>query len=219
MKYILTCICRSSRWTECFPLREASAQSVMEAFIQGWLQRYGLPDVCYTDRGNTFRNNLWEQVLKKLGIKYEFTPLYHAATNGAIERQHQAIKNSLVAALVEIADSKREKWLEFLPFVMLGRRVAVQPDLGAAPVDLVFGESVRIPGQLVQNHSEMENVNDLLQSIQTKTNQPAKQMSRHNIDKEYFPDEVLNTTHVYIKVQHHQSLMPRFFDPRPLSHC
>ena len=88
---------------------------------------YWLPDLAFSDQGNTFDCDLWKQFNEKLGVQVKFSPPYHQATNGQVKRMHLSIKNSLKAALI-VADKHRERWMEFLLFVLLGRRNAVQPD-------------------------------------------------------------------------------------------
>ena len=115
---------------------------------------------------NTFKCNLWTELNKILKTEVKFVPTYHQATNGLVERSHQAIKNSLRAQLIEIGDTKREKWMDFLPFVMMGRRVAVQQDIQVSPSQLAFGEQIRIPGQLVNPENELDTVDNILKQVQ-----------------------------------------------------
>ena len=87
-KYLLSVLDRCSRWFECYPMAEASASECAKGLLE-WVQRFGCPSVAVSDNGNTFVSNLWRDVLKTFNIQVKFTPAYHAATNGAIERRHQ----------------------------------------------------------------------------------------------------------------------------------
>ena len=121
-KYLLTCFDRTSRWFEAYPLRQDSASEVAEAFLQ-WVSRFGICDRAVSDNGNCFVSRLFEELMKNFNIEVTFTPAYHPATNGAIERQHQTMKNALKAALVDMGDKHREQWTRALPWVLLGKRV------------------------------------------------------------------------------------------------
>ena len=44
----------------------------------------------------------------------------------------------------------QNNWMRALPWVMLGKRVAVQPDLDASAAMLTFGKSVSPPGSVVR---------------------------------------------------------------------
>ena len=139
MKYILSILDRKSRWLECIPIPAATSKNCCNAFIRGWLQRYGACETLTSDNGNTFTAGLWTDLSRVLGIKVNYVPRYHQATNGAIERQHRTLKESIKASLVEMGDTHRSQWMTQLPFTLLGRRVALQPDLMASSADLTLG--------------------------------------------------------------------------------
>merc|ERR1711978_598995 len=148
MRFLLTVFCRTSRWIEAYPMSTASASEVSKAFLQ-WLARYGAPRTAISDNGNCFISNLYKDVMKSFNVEVRFTPAYHAATNGAIERRHQTIKNSLKAALVDMGDKHGNQWMRALPWVLLGKRIAVQPDLDISAAQLVFAKSLSVPGSLL----------------------------------------------------------------------
>ena len=54
-----------------------------------------------------------------------------------------------------MADVHRENWMQQLPLTLLGRRVSLQPDLGASPADLVLGGGPVLPGVLVPDVTEL----------------------------------------------------------------
>ena len=90
------------------PMPEATSQACCQAFIWGWSQRFGLPQMMTSDNGNTFVANLWKDLLQALGIDQKFTPPYHSSSLGGVERKHADIKASLKAALVDMADTHGE---------------------------------------------------------------------------------------------------------------
>ena len=53
-KYILTMVDRTTRWPEAVPITDASADSVLEAFIGNWISRFGVLGTVTTDRGKQF---------------------------------------------------------------------------------------------------------------------------------------------------------------------
>ena len=80
-------------------------------------------------------SNLCKDIMSTFSIQVRFTPAYHPATSGAVER---TIKNSLKAVLVDMGEKLKNNWMRALPWVMLGKRVAVQPDLDASAAMLTF---------------------------------------------------------------------------------
>ena len=80
-------------------MAKASAKSCCDAFIHGWVQRFGLPTLVQSENGNTFISQMWKQLHRTLGNEVSFTPPYHSQSLGGVERQHLDIKNGLKAAL------------------------------------------------------------------------------------------------------------------------
>ena len=140
--------------------------------------------------------------MKTFGIEVRFTPAYHAATNGAVERRHQTIKNSLKAALVDMGNTHQDKWMRALPWVLLGKRIQVQPDLDTSAASLVYGKSLAIPGQLLGDPGPPLNTvqtKALLEELYKMSAKPALPTSTvvDPIDISY----TNSATHVYVKVE------------------
>ena len=155
--------------------------------------------------------------MKTFNIKVNFTPAYHAATNGAIEKRHQTIKNSLKASLVDMGNVHGDKWISALPWVLLGKRIQVQPDLDVSAAQLVFGKSLSIPGQLL-NHPGAP-----LSNVQTRhlLEQLYKEAARPAIPTSTVVDPIdLSHTEkarfVYVKVDQPSGLQARFEGPYPI---
>ena len=49
-KYLLTAVDRFSRWPIAVPLADTTTESVIDAFMYGWVQHYGVPATITTDR-------------------------------------------------------------------------------------------------------------------------------------------------------------------------
>ena len=57
--YLLTVIDRFTRWPEAFPLPNITTATVAQAFVSGWVARFGVPSTITTDRGQQFESFLW----------------------------------------------------------------------------------------------------------------------------------------------------------------
>jgi hypothetical protein len=71
------------------------------------------------------------------------TKAHHPATNGLVERFHRTLK----AAIMCHAD---QQWTEALPLVLLGIHISFKEDLQASVAELMYGEPLRIPGELLR---------------------------------------------------------------------
>ena len=133
-----------------------------------------------------------------------------------LERQHRSLKDSLKAAIEDMAEKHQNKWLDHLPFVLLGKRVALQPDLGASPSELTFGKNVRIPGQLLSDPgappSEIE-LSKILQNVRNATNRPAVQPSRHSKPEPPLTGFPPDATHAYTRQHKAQGLQVPYEGP------
>ena len=132
-------------------MKEASAEACCHAFLHGWVQRYGLCQSACSDNGNSFIARLWKDLQNTLNIKVVFVPYYHQATNGVVERAHGTIKTGLKAMLVEMGEAYKQDWYLHLPWVLLSRRVALQPDIGTSSSKILFGVDPVVPGQPSSN--------------------------------------------------------------------
>ena len=164
--------------------------------------------------GNAFISNLFQDILKNFGVEVKFTPAYHAATNGAIERKHQDLKNALKAVLVQMGNDHRDQWFRALPWVLLGQRVRFQPNLDASSAQLVLQMSPRIPGQLLGDPGPpLTNVQTraLLDQLYKLADRPPVPTSGRRVFKDI--SETDEASHVYVKVDKPLSLQPKWEGP------
>ena len=200
-KYLFTAVDRLSRWPVAVPLCDITAESVIDAFAYGIVSSFGVPESITTDNGSQFTSAMWKQLMQVWGIRSHYTTPYHPEANGLVERFHRRLKESLNA----IATEEPQNWFWRLPCSLLAIRTTLKPDLGACPADLVFGEGLAVPGELIassppsddeasrQRERTLEHLRLEVARIQpTKT-------SAHRRPAIHLPDELQTATHAFVQ--------------------
>ncbi|KMQ86466.1 pol polyprotein [Lasius niger] len=148
-RYCLTCVDRFTRWPEAFPMENQEAETVARTLYHGWISRFGVPLRITTDQGRQFEAHLFKEMSELLGAKHLRTTAYHPQANGMVERLHRQLK-----AAIKCHGSDR--WTEVLPTVLMGIRAAWKDDIQATPAELVYGGTLRLPGQFLNRQSGEE---------------------------------------------------------------
>ena len=92
-KYALTVICTLMGYVFCVPLKTKAAEEVIQAYIDNVNSKFGGSLKMLSDNGMEFKNKIFEQVAKELGLEYKlYTPSHHPASNGRIEGFHAFLK-------------------------------------------------------------------------------------------------------------------------------
>ena len=138
-KYLLTMIDRFSRWVEATPLKAIDAAGVARAFLETWIQRYGVPLHLTTDRGAQFTSDLWAEMMRLLGTSHSLTTSYHPQSNGLIERFHRTLKAALMASHSGLS------WMDKLPLVLLSLRAMSRAAEGVSIGEAAFGVNLTLP--------------------------------------------------------------------------
>ena len=199
--HLLTVVDRFSRWPAAFPIPNINAETVIDTLTHGWISVFGVPEVITTDRGSQFSSQIFTQLLKTWGIRHIMTTAYHPEANGMVERLHRRLKESLIA----LGRGERLQWFWKLPMTLLALRTTIKPDINASPSDLVFGEGITVPGQLIgpptltdeellrQQRSTLSNVRVEVERLQPTAT------SAHRRPQVNVPDELSTATHVLVR--------------------
>ena len=92
-RYALTVIFMLTGYVFCIPLKTKPAKEVLQVFIVNVYSKFGGSIKILSDNRTEFKNKIFEQVAKELGVVYKlYTPLYHPASNGRIEGFHAFLK-------------------------------------------------------------------------------------------------------------------------------
>jgi hypothetical protein len=193
---LLTCIDRFTRWLEAIPLSDITAESVAAGFLQGWISRFGVPSTVTTDRGAQFESTLWSSLMQTLGTKRLRTTAYHPIANGLIERFHRHLKAALKC------QPQPDRWMDALPLVMVGIRSTVKENLSCTVVEMVYGSTLRLPGEFFTSPSTMAAPNPASYVAKLRTAMmnlrppPVRKQSQRTVN---LPQSLYSCTHVFVR--------------------
>ena len=196
MSYLFTVVDRFTRWPEAIPIPDAKTETCARALIRHWIARFGVPTDLASDRGAQFTSDLWKELNKLLGIQHCTTTAYHPQANGMVERLHRQLKASLKARAIH------PRWMDELPFVLLGLRTAWREDPDCSPAELVYGSSLHVPGEFLPSTSAEQTTpsTEFLRNLQgyMRTALPPPP-NYHGAQRDQVSTNLSSTGYVYVR--------------------
>ena len=187
---------------EAIPIPDARTSTCVKALIRHWIVRFGIPNDIISDRGAQFTSCLWIELVRSLGVTMHQTTAYHPQANGMIEKLHRQLKNSLKARTDD------QYLMDHLPMVLLRIRTARREDPYSLPAELVYGSSLRIPGEFVEptTSRDVQPSSAFLRGLQTSMNNALPPpVKYHSSLPTYMPNTLSSTRYVYVRVDGHRT--------------
>ena len=79
-------------YTMAVAIPNKSVETIVKAYMDHVYSIFGGSSRMLTDNGNEFRNNVFDEVCDKLGIKRVYSPVYTPQSNGKLEGFHRFFK-------------------------------------------------------------------------------------------------------------------------------
>ena len=140
-RYALTVICMLTGYVFCIPLKTKTAEEVLQVYIDNVYSKFGGSIKILSDNGTEFKNKIFEQVAKELGVVYKlYTPPYHPASNGRIEGFHAFLK-----ACISKHITPQLEWDDLVPLACAAYNFIPNEHSKESPFFLMFGRDPVLP--------------------------------------------------------------------------
>ena len=140
-RYALTVICMLTGYVFCVPLKTKTAEEVIQAYIDNVYARFGGSLKILSDNGTEFKNRLFEQIAKELGVEHKlYTPPYHPASNGRIEGFHAFLKACIAKHV-----APQLEWDALVPLACAAYNFIPNEHSKESPFFLMFGRDPVLP--------------------------------------------------------------------------
>ena len=137
--YILVIIDAFSRLTQCYPIKDTSANSALEPLLN-WISNFGCPSQVVTDNATQFANQLINDFAEVANIDKTLIHAYSHEENGMVERANQEVIKHLTSMAFEI--KSRQLWKRHLPLAQRIINNMVHNSIGISPNQIIFGNSI-----------------------------------------------------------------------------
>ena len=123
------------------PLKTKSAAEVLQAYIDNVYAKFGGSLKILFDNGTEFKNKLFEDISKQLGVKYKkYTLPYMPSSNGCIEGFHNFLK-----ACISKHVSVQLEWTDVLPLTCAAYNFLPNEHSHESPFFIMFGRDPVLP--------------------------------------------------------------------------
>ena len=163
-----------------------------------------MPRTHLFDRGRQFTSTVWNDMCVTLGCELHHSTAYHSQAQGLIERFNKTLKTSLKC------HEEPSEWYDQLPWTLLTLPKMLKEDLDfSTPSVLLFGQSVKLPGEFFEPVSEDTfniNLSSFAQSL-SHYMQQIPYFAPRRINRAHYVDKALmdpSTTHVFIIIDSHR---------------
>lgn len=109
-----------------------------------------------------------------------------------VERFHRQLKAAIIC-------HQTTDWVSILPIVLLGIRAAYKEDVNATATELVYGETIRLPGEFF-HPSETEDTNGLLHTLrETMRRMKPQPVKQHGQQATFVHKKLEEASHVFVR--------------------
>ena len=144
-----------SKYIEAIPLKEQSADSVMQALRDTWILRYGCPLYVLSDQCSNVDGNVLRELCETFNIKKKRSSAYHSQGNGFAERSVRNIRE-MMRTLLEDRKLPQAAWQQLLRGIVFALNTSISESTKMTPYEVVYGKSAILPIDVIINASSSD---------------------------------------------------------------
>jgi transposase InsO family protein len=112
-----------------------NATEVAQLFLDNVYKLHGLPTQIITDRDPLFTSGFWQEIMKMLGVKLNFSTAYHPQTDGQTERLNQCIEGYLRCMIFQ----RPKEWVKWVPLAEWWYNTNFHTAIKTTPFEALYG--------------------------------------------------------------------------------
>jgi transposase InsO family protein len=144
-EYCLVMVDQFTKWVECIPMPNQTAETVARTAVDHFFSRFGFPFQIFTDQGSNFQSKLFDQLCKILEIHRARTTPYRPSANGQVERYNR----TLVETVRCFIGKSQNSWDLKLQQIAGALRAAVNRQTGKSANVMMLGKKRNTPAHLM----------------------------------------------------------------------
>ncbi len=223
-KYFLTVACKFTKWIECLPAPNDTAETTACLLMNHIFSKFGLPLMVNSDRRTHFTAEIMQEVWKLLGIQAKLRISHHPISSGQVERANRIV----VSVLKKYVATNQKYWDIKLPLVLMAARATPHQSTEVPPFTLMTGRNMTLPLQLlyqpgvlnlVTAYTTHQYLEELHQHLRTTFTFTQQQLQRSAEGRKAYYDRKASHHELNVgdKVWHYSFARPRQNAPHHLS--
>ncbi len=142
--------CEFTKWLECLPAPNDSAETTACLLMNHIFSRFGLPLRVNSDHGTHFTTKIMQRVWKLLGIQAKLHISHQPISSGQVERA-----NRTVVRMLKYVATNQKDWDIKLPLVLMAARPSPHQSTGVPPFTLMTGRNMTLPLHLLYQPGDL----------------------------------------------------------------
>ena len=168
-----------TRYAQAYVMSSQTAVTAAKTLFDEYFTHYGWPTKLVTDQGPAFESRLFQELMKKAGIRKICTTPYRSQGNAQCERFNRTLLGMLGTLPVDC----KEEWQDLVAAMTHAYNCPVSKTTGLTPYFLMYGREPQLPIDVEFNlpgNRDKFNVNSYVERLLNKID-VAFQKARENI--------------------------------------